>query len=58
MIQIFFKPLHVSHLKDWNELLLPFLALEPGYRFLIANKGNYIDVWEDLSLISEEFIDN
>lgn len=47
----FFKPLHVSHINDWNNLIEPYLGLEPGYRFLIANNGSYIDVWEDLSLL-------
>jgi len=47
----FFKPLHVNHLEEWNSLILPFLGLEPGYRFLIAENGKYVDVWEDLSLL-------
>ena len=47
----FFKPLHAEHLNKWSDLIIPFLGLEPGYRFLIAEKGNYVDVWEDLSLL-------
>ncbi len=47
----FFQPLHIEHLDDWNQLIAPFLGLEPGYRFLIAENGNYVDVWEDLSLL-------
>ncbi len=47
----FFQPLHIEHIEKWNSLILPFLGLEPGYRFLIAEDGNYIDVWEDLSLL-------
>ena len=47
----FFKPLHVEHLDKWSSLIKPFLGLEPGYRFLIAENGNYVDVWEDLSLL-------
>lgn len=47
----FFKPLHIEHLDRWSSLIKPFLGLEPGYRFLIAENGNYVDVWEDLSLL-------
>jgi hypothetical protein len=47
----FFKPLHIEHIEERSSLLIPFLGLEPGYRFLIAEKGNYTDVWEDLSLL-------
>jgi hypothetical protein len=47
----FFKPLHINHLEEWNNHVIPFLGLEPGYRFLIAERGNYVDVWEDLSLL-------
>ncbi len=48
----FFKPLHTEHLNEWSDLIMPFLGLEPGYRFLIAEKGDYVDVWEDLSLLN------
>ncbi|MEO9510620.1 MAG: hypothetical protein ABJN84_05160 [Flavobacteriaceae bacterium] len=47
----FFKPLHVSHLEEWCPLIIPYLGLDAGWRFLIAEGGNYIDVWEDLSLL-------
>lgn len=47
----FFKPLHASHLEEICPLLLPYLGLAPGSRFLIAENGNYVDVWEDLSLL-------
>ncbi|AXP80079.1 hypothetical protein CJ739_986 [Mariniflexile rhizosphaerae] len=47
----FFKPLHIKHLNELNSLIMPFLGLEPGYRFLIAEGGDYVDVWEDLSLL-------
>lgn len=50
----FFKPLHIEHLQEWNILIMPFLGLEPGYRFLIAENGNHIDVWQDLSLLEVE----
>jgi hypothetical protein len=47
----FFKPLHVSHIPEWAPLVLKYLGLPPGYRFLIDEKG-YEDVWEDKSLIN------
>ena len=47
----FFKPLHASHLSEYCPLLLPYLGLAPGSRFLIAENGDYVDVWEDLSLL-------
>ena len=46
----FFKPLHASHIVRWNERLLPYLGLPPGWRFLIAD--GYEDVWFDESLLS------
>lgn len=47
----FFEPLHVVHLTERCPLLLPYLGLPAGCRVLLAEKGNYIDVWEDLSLL-------
>ncbi|RZL07329.1 MAG: hypothetical protein EOO89_23245 [Pedobacter sp.] len=47
----FFKPLHVHHLKDWCPLILPFLGLPKGCRVLIAENGNYVDIWEDFALL-------
>ena len=47
----FFKPLHVKHVQEWSQLILPFLGLEPGCRFLISEGGNYVDVWKDNSLL-------
>lgn len=46
----FFIPLHVEHLKDWCPLIIKYLGLPPGYRFLITDDG-YEDVWEDTSLL-------
>lgn len=44
----FFVPLHVKHLAAWRPEVLPYLALPPGWRFLIA--PGYEDVWfEDLN---------
>ena len=47
----FFKPLHVEHIADWcPAILLPYLGLPPGWRFLIA--PDHEDVWEDKSLLN------
>jgi hypothetical protein len=48
----FFKPLHLAHLGDWCPSILKFLALPPGWRFLIAD--DYEDVWFDPSLLHEQ----
>lgn len=45
----FFKPLHVAHVGDWCPGILKFLALPPGWRFLVAT--DYEDVWFDPSII-------
>jgi hypothetical protein len=45
----FFKPLHTSHLANWAPLVMPYLGLPPGWRFLIAE--GYEDVWHDPDLI-------
>jgi len=50
--QDFFKPLHVSHIKDWNALVLPYLKLPPGWRFLVTDE--YEDVWYDEELLKEK----
>lgn len=47
----FFKPLHVTHLEEWCPVILPYLGLPAGIRFLIAEDGNYVDIWEDLTLL-------
>ena len=44
----FFVPLHASHLEEWCPLVLPYLELPPGWRFLIT--PNYEDVWFDEEL--------
>jgi hypothetical protein len=46
----FFQPLHIIHLEEWCPLIIPFLGLPVGTRVLIAENGNYVDVWEDSSL--------
>lgn len=46
----FFKPLHVCHLADYAPELLPFLALAPGWRVLLA--PGHEDVWYDEALLA------
>lgn len=46
----FFVPLHVEHLAEWCPDVLPYLALPPGWRFLLA--PGYEDVWFDPTLLS------
>jgi hypothetical protein len=45
----FFRPMHVEHLFEPCPQVLPYLALPPGWRFLIA--GGYEDVWQDYALL-------
>lgn len=45
----FFVPLHVDHLAGGCPLVLPYLALPPGWRFLVA--PDYEDVWFDETLL-------
>lgn len=46
----FFVPLHGEHLHQWAPLVLPYLALPAGWRFLIAE--GYADVWQDTRLLA------
>lgn len=41
----FFDPLHHAHMAERCPEALPFLALPPGWRFLVA--PGHIDVWFD-----------
>lgn len=45
----FFVPLHVSHLAQWAPLVVSYLGLPPGWRFLVTEQ--YEDVWEDSQLL-------
>jgi hypothetical protein len=45
----FFQALHVEHLSEYCAQLLPFLALAPGWRVLLA--PGYEDVWYDETLL-------
>lgn len=46
----FFAPLHTRHLNEWAAIVLPYLGLSEGWRFLIAE--NYEDAWEDKNLLN------
>ena len=48
----FFVPLHVEHLDDWRPEVVAYLALPPGWRFLLV--PGHEDVWEDASLLDED----
>ncbi|MCL2310855.1 MAG: hypothetical protein FWC42_11460 [Proteobacteria bacterium] len=40
----FYQPVHIAHLHEiWPELI-PYLALAPGYHFVIDDQG-YEDIW-------------
>jgi len=45
----FFVPVHVSHISDWCPNVLSYLALPPGWRFLLA--PGHEDVWFDSSIV-------
>lgn len=48
----FFEPLHVAHLEQWCPQVRKYLALPPGWRFLVAD--GYEDVWFDETLLDVE----
>lgn len=43
----FYQPLHVAHLSTFLPLVLPYLMLPAGARFIIDDTG-YEDIWMDL----------
>ncbi len=45
----FFVPLHALHLEEWAPLVIPYLGLPPGWRFLVTEQ--YEDVWHDPRLL-------
>ena len=45
----FFRPTHIAHLSEMRPEVVKYLALPPGWRFLIA--GDYEDVWYDKTLL-------
>jgi hypothetical protein len=48
----FFQPIHVSHLSNRCPMILPYLGLAPGWRFIIA--PGYEDVWFDPTLLAHQ----
>lgn len=48
----FFRPFHATHLIEWRPELARYLALPPGWRFLIA--PGHEDVWFDATLLEEQ----
>jgi hypothetical protein len=47
-----FVPLDIKHLKEWKPEILKYLALPPGYLFLIGEgEDEYEDVWFDDTLL-------
>jgi hypothetical protein len=48
----FFVPLHVEHVESQLPAAAPYLALPPGYRFLIA--PGHEDVWFDATLLDDD----
>lgn len=48
----FFVPLHFEHVEDRLPAAAPYLALPPGYRFLIA--PGHEDVWFDATLLQDD----
>ena len=47
----FFQPLHAAHVPEYVPQLVPYLALAPGWRVLIA--PTQLDVWYDAALVGE-----
>jgi hypothetical protein len=47
----FFDAMHVEHLADWCPEALPYLALPPGWAFVVA--PGYQDVWFDEAYVVE-----
>ena len=45
----YFQPLHMEHMVEECPEALKFLALPPGWRFLVSE--NHIDVWYDANLL-------
>ena len=48
----FFSPLHVSHIESYAAHLVPYLALPPGWRVLLAPGQE--DAWFDETLLEHE----
>jgi hypothetical protein len=48
----FFRPIHVSHLREIAPEAMAYLALPPGWRFQVA--PDHEDVWADDQLLTVE----
>ena len=48
----FFSPLHLSHIESYAAHLVPYLALPPGWRVLLAPGQE--DAWFDETLLEHE----
>lgn len=46
----FFKPMHANHLIKLRPDVMKYLAMPPGWRFLVA--GSYEDIWFDEELLN------
>lgn len=46
----FFEPVHVAHLSAICPVVLKYLGLPPGWRFLVA--GEYEHLWTDAELLN------
>jgi len=46
----FFVSLHLSHIEDWCPMIIKYLGLSPGWKFL--SDGEYEDVWYDENLLN------
>ena len=40
----FYQPVHAAHLKELCPVILKYLGLAPGYKFIVDHNG-YEDVW-------------
>ncbi|OGB21071.1 MAG: hypothetical protein A3I66_14050 [Burkholderiales bacterium RIFCSPLOWO2_02_FULL_57_36] len=47
----FYQPIHVAHLAKYCPQFIPYLALAPGWRILLAPE--YEDVWFDERCLNE-----
>lgn len=47
----FFQPAHVDHITEYLPVVVKYLSLPPGYRFVIDDSG-YEDIWFDEELLN------
>lgn len=45
----FYQPLHAAHLAEYCPQIIPYLALAPGWKVILA--PDYEDVWFDESVL-------